>query len=367
MTRTTQPINALWVIPNLAGGGAERAVTTIITHLDQTRVRPTLCLYQASGVFLEEARQVVEIINLDVNGRSDPRLIPRLSHVIKQQQPDVTIGVLRTCGIITTLAHRFAGKPGKLIINEQNTPSHEMQMRGGFGWKRPLLRHLYRQADAVLAISQAIHDDLHHTFTLPSHQIPIIHNPVHFSDEQMVLAAPPHPWLMNADLQTIVSIGRLHPQKGHDLLIQAFAQVQQNLPKSRLIIVGEGSERATLTTLIQQLNQTDSVALVGFQNNPAAYLQHASLFALASRYEGFGIVLAEAMLIGVPIVATDCPGAPRELLQNGRSGLLVPSENIDALANGLHTLLLDTHLKQKFIKMSKQQVAQFAAPVIANA
>ena len=182
----------------------------------------------------------------------------------------------------------------------------------------------------------------------------------------MLSAEPPHPWLRDTSLQTIVSIGRLHPQKGHDLLIQAFAQVHQKHPTSRLIIVGEGTERDALTTLIKQLNLTDFVALVGFQRNPAAYLQHANLFALASRYEGFGIVLAEAMLVGVPIVVTDCPGAPRELLQNGRSGLLIPPENINALAEGLYTLLLDSNLQQQFITKSMQYVAQFAAPVIAD-
>ena len=132
MTGATQPINALWVIPNLAGGGAERAVTTVLTHLDQSRVRPSLCLFQASGVFLEEAKQIVTPINLNIGSRFDPRLIPRLRQVIMQLQPDVTIGVLRTCGLITTVAHQLAGRPGKIIINEQNTPSQEMQMGGGF-------------------------------------------------------------------------------------------------------------------------------------------------------------------------------------------------------------------------------------------
>lgn len=350
----------------MAGGGAERAVATILSHLDPRRIEAYLCLFRKEGPFLEDVPDNVSIESAPVVHRLSPRLIFWLRRCLKEIRPDVTIAVLRYCSLVTTLAYVSAGRPGALIINEQNHPSQEMRLYGGFRYKRPILEWAYRQANRILVISEAIREDLVENFGAVNESLLVIPNPVDNDKiHQLTNSPPPHAWMEDQQL-VLVAVGRLHPQKGYDLLLSAFAQLQTTFPYLRLVIVGEGAQRLALEQQAAELGIGDRVNLVGFQRNPYSYMRYATVFVLASRYEGFGIVLAEALTLGVPVVATDCPGGPHEILAAGRAGLLVPANNVAALADGLKKMLSSRSLRQKYQQAGYYQARHYAAKHIAG-
>lgn len=331
-----RPMRAVWVLPSLAGGGAERAVATLLTHLNQNKITPMLVLLRAEGVFLNEVEAAgIPIVDLAANGRFSPYTLRQLTRTLRQLQPDATIGVLRTTGLLTAVAHRRAGSPGRIYLNEQNIPSADMRQHGRYPLKRTLIRPLYRLPQRIIAISTAVATDLHQTFNVPPQRVTVIPNPVNTSHIHALASQPAdHPWL-NDKRPLLVSVGRLHPQKGHDILIHAFAHLHQQIPQARLLIIGAGPEHAHLQSLISNLQLQNHAQLLGFQPNPYPFMRRASLFVLASRYEGFGIVLAEALTLGTPIVATNCPGAPAEILAQGAAGRLVPPRDATALAHAM--------------------------------
>ncbi|NER82856.1 MAG: glycosyltransferase family 4 protein, partial [Leptolyngbya sp. SIO1D8] len=162
----------------------------------------------------------------------------------------------------------------------------------------------------------------------------------------------------------LVACGRLHPQKGYPYLLEAIAKVKQQLP-IQLWILGEGSLRSTLERQIETLGLTDTVRLLGFQANPYQYMAAADVFVLSSLYEGFGNVIVEAMACGVPVVATDCPHGPAEILEHGKSGLLAPPGDADALAQQILTFLENPSLRETLVRQGLVRSQAFQASNIA--
>lgn len=148
---------------------------------------------------------------------------------------------------------------------------------------------------------------------------------------------PDHPFFGGAD-KVIVAVGRLHPQKDFLTLIRAFHLLQQQL-QCKLVILGEGEQRRSLEAEVARLGLTESVALPGHVGAPGSYLAHADLFALSSQYEGFPTVLIEALACGCPVVSTDCPTGPHEILEGGRFGPLVAVGDPAALAEAMRATL----------------------------
>lgn len=361
-----RPLKVLWVIPSLAGGGAEKAVVTILNHLDRTQIRPSLCLFKREGPFLEELKSDIEVFDVGRDGRFDPRLVWQLSCIIQRLEPDITVGVLRTCSMLTALAHQLAGRPGKIFLNEQNTPSIEMQQFGRARLKTIGYRPFLRMTDGILALSNGIKHDLVHNFGVLDSKIHVIPNPVDLETAvQQASVEAPHAWLANPKYCTLVTVGRLHPQKGHDILLRAFVKLVETEQRLRLIIVGTGPDEAALRALARQLNVEKAVEFVGFQSNPYAFMAHADLFVLASRYEGFGMVLAEALAVGTAVVATDCPSGPADILMQGEAGVLCPIEDPNALASAIATLLKNPARRHTLVENGIQHVEQYSATAVA--
>ncbi|HSJ87752.1 MAG TPA: glycosyltransferase [Anaerolineales bacterium] len=167
---------------------------------------------------------------------------------------------------------------------------------------------------------------------LPRNKIQIIYNPVVTPElAEKVTASPNHPWFEIGQPPVLLAVGRLTAQKDFPTLIQAIAQVRQSQPV-RLIILGEGPDRPLLEALIKDLGMEENMCLPGFVENPYAYMSRASLFVLSSRWEGLPTVLIEALYCGVPVISTDCPSGPREILADGKYGALVPIQDPTALA-----------------------------------
>jgi glycosyltransferase involved in cell wall biosynthesis len=198
-----------------------------------------------------------------------------------------------------------------------------------------LLGCLHRWADAVVAVSEGVADDIVCTTGIPRDRVCVIHNPVITPALLPAASArPPHPWFEERTCPIVLGVGRLVPQKNFPLLIDAFAEIRRERD-ARLVILGEGPERAHLEALVQRHGLEESVALPGFVDNPYACMARASVFVLSSDFEGLPTVLIESLGVGTPVVATDCESGPREILRDGALGELVPVGNVQALARGI--------------------------------
>ncbi len=234
------------------------------------------------------------------------------------------------------------GEGTRLLVSVRNhvsTSSAHAETR----WNREvpiLMAALYRNADRVIAVSEGVRADVERITGLAPKKTVTIHNP-YYLDWIAERAAEPsgHPWLDDPDgPPVLVAAGKLRPQKDFPTLIRAFAAVRKARPV-RLIILGEGAQRQELEQLARDLGVDSDLAMPGHVDNPYAYFARSAAFVLSSAWEGFPNVLVEAMACGAPVVSTDCPSGPSEILDSGRFGPLVPVGDAAGLADAIETVL----------------------------
>lgn len=325
-------------LPSLAGGGAERSMVNLAIGMAQHNVDVDLVLAEASGPYLKMVPPSVRIVDLKA-GRVLQSLNP-LANYLRSQKPKGIVAAMDHANIVTLWAKKLAGVSTKVAVCMQNTVSQDANnsanTRGRF---IPLAtKWFYPWATGVVGVSQGVVDDFV-KLTGVSKNVMVIHNPV-VTPELFSRAQEPadHPWLQAGQKPVLMGVGRLTKQKDFPNLIQAFAQVRKR-HDVRLMILGEGELRSELEQLIVSLGLTEHVALPGFAANPYAYMRRARMFVLSSLWEGLPTVLIEAMALGTPVVATDCPSGPQEILKGGKLGRLVPISNHQALAEAISATL----------------------------
>jgi glycosyltransferase involved in cell wall biosynthesis len=222
-----------------------------------------------------------------------------------------------------------------------------------------------RQATRVLAPSYGLAQELAQVFRLPPAQVVTIPNPVDL-EEVRVLASEPVPELEDLGGRPIVlTVGRLSLQKNHILLLRAFRRVRQEVDAA-LVLVGAGELEGDLRRLAEELGIAPWVRFLGWQPNPFRFMRRADLFVLSSDYEGFGNVLVEAMACGCPVISTDCPYGPVEILGGGRYGILVPVGDEEGLARGMVQVLQDSALRQRLREGGQLRAQEFDVRIIAR-
>jgi glycosyltransferase involved in cell wall biosynthesis len=318
------------------------------------------------GEFLNAVAPSITIHSLDCT-RVRQALV-RLIRYFRQRQPDVTLVHMWPLTSVAVLAWRLAGKPGKLFVCEHVGLSDHVRrdLRTPLPVVQALLRLSHPSATGVVAVSRGVAQDLAHLAGLLEQQVAVIYNPV----VPAALSPPsqkPDPQTRKkhwgAQFRThLVTVGTLKPQKNHRLLLQAFAQVATELDAA-LVILGEGFLRATLEGDVQDLGLKGRVVLPGFQADPTPWYQMADLFVLSSDFEGFANVVPEALACGTPVVSTDCPHGPAEILEHGRYGELVPVGDADALAAGIR-LALCRHWDREALQ---RRALDFSIPMQAQA
>jgi len=322
-------------VPSMAGGGAERITLTLARGLAERGYAVDLVLAQAEGPYLTEVPGSVRVVDL---GASRVLLsLPALVAYLRRERPQAMLSALRHANIIALWARRLAGVPTRVVVSERDTLSLSVQhVRSRRGRLMPqLIRRFYPWADGVVAISKGVADDLARMTGIPRQRIQVIYNPVVTPELQAKAQAPlEHPWFKPGEPPVLLGTGRLTAQKDFPTLIQAFARVWQARPV-RLLILGEGEERPALEALVRKLGLEPDVSLRGFVKNPYPYMAQASLFVLSSRWEGLGNVLIEALYCGAPLISTDCPSGPREILRDGQYGQLVPVGDVTALTQAM--------------------------------
>jgi glycosyltransferase involved in cell wall biosynthesis len=304
-----------------------------------------LLLRQKIGPLVDEVSPEVRII--DFSSRRLTTILPQFRKYLRTTQPVALLSAMSNANVIACLAWKLAASEARLVVSE-HTSAREGQMAGvgGSSLLKQWRPFVYRWADAIVAVSRGVADDLVTQLALQRDRMAVIYNPVFQPafDERMTEATG-NEWFDQADVPVILSVGRLSAVKAHEVLIKAFSVVRRT-HLARLVILGEGPERGNLEKLVDELDLRDVVRLPGFRTNPLSWMAKSKLFVLSSRWEGFGNVLVEAMACRIPVVATDCPSGPREILENGKWGRLVPVDSIEALAQAIissldHPLVVD--------------------------
>ena len=262
----------------------------------------------------------------------------KVKKYIKKYSPDVLLAVKNipvSIFLKIILKNKF-----KLIIREAVNPKYSSITQRSLLSRifvNNLKKLLYPKADNIIAISEGVKQSLVKNFNLDSSKIQTIYNPS--ADEKILSLAKED---IDRDLISnrplIVSIGRLTKQKDHITLLKAFNKIHSNID-CNLYIIGEGSERRNLEKFIKNNNIDNKVKLLGYQNNPWKFLSKSNLFVLSSIWEGFGNVIVESMLIGIPVISSDCPSGPREILNNGKSGKLFQVGDYNHLANIIEEII----------------------------
>jgi glycosyltransferase involved in cell wall biosynthesis len=214
-------------------------------------------------------------------------------------------------------------------------------------------------------VSEGIKSNLISDFGIMPEKVQTIYNPIDLSRINALISdSPEHPFFRDQK-PIVIAMGRLTAQKGFNILLKGFRRVISEIDV-RLIIMGEGPQRAYLENMIRDLGITDKVYLAGFQRNPYAFLAYSDIFVLSSHYEGLPMAILEAMACGIPVISTDCRSGPREILQNGQCGILVPVNNETALADAITRLLKDREQREVFTKRGKERMKDFTVNEIVR-
>jgi glycosyltransferase involved in cell wall biosynthesis len=321
--------------PDLGVGGAERSMLKLVKGLLDQGYAVDLVLSRAFGPLLDEVPRTAHLV--DLKAQRVLSSLPALIRYLRREQPIVMLSVMHA-NLIAIWARTLAGVPTKIVVSERNTLSSEVQHYSSdirYKLIPTLTQFFYPWADAIVAVSKGVADDLIKNSHVPKKRIHVIYNPVVTPElRQKALMTVTDPWYQPGEPPVILSVGRLEQQKDFPTLIRAFANVSA-CRSARLMILGDGQERSNLEALIDQLGLQQEVRLPGYILNPYPYMSNAALFVLTSRWEGLPGVLIEAMYCGSPLIATDCPSGPREILANGQYGRLIPVGNEKALATAM--------------------------------
>ena len=338
------------LIPSLEKGGIERSMSRLSRGLLSEGWDVSIISEKSSDESISYFDERVELLSLgssfiDQNSNILFSIFKNIIYYfkirkyIKKHSPDVLLAVKNIPVSIVlkiSLKNKF-----KLIIREAVDPKYSsITQRTLFSrfFVNNLKKFLYPKADNIIAISEGVKQSLVKNFRLDSLKIQTIYNPS--ADEKILSLAKEEVDLdLISDRPLIVSIGRLTKQKDHITLLKAFNEIHSNID-CNLYIIGEGSERRNLEQFIKDNNIGDKVKLLGYQNNPWKFLSKSNLFVLSSIWEGFGNVIVESMLIGIPVISSDCPSGPSEILNNGESGKLFKVGDYNHLAKTIEDTLL---------------------------
>ncbi len=322
-------------LPSMRGGGAERVMSTLTREFVRRGHEVDLVLAKAEGPYLAEVPGSVRIV--DLKASRVLASLPALVRYLHRERPEAMLSAMGHANVVALWARRLAGVKTRLVVSERNAlssaarhvPSRRQKL---MPW---IVRCFYPWADGIIAVSAGVADDLSRTARLRRESITVIYNPVMIPELlEKADASLDHPWFVPGEPPVLLGVGRLSVPKDFSTLIRAFARVRGARP-ARLLILGEGEERPRLESLVQELGLERDVSMPGFVENPFSYMRRASVFVLSSLWEGFPNVLGEALACGCPVVSTDCPSGPAEILDNGRYGKLAPVGDERALAEAI--------------------------------
>jgi glycosyltransferase involved in cell wall biosynthesis len=348
---TSTPCHIAIVLPGLGAGGSEHVVSAIANHWVNDGHKVTLVtLEEKSAVPYYPIDPKVRIINLGLSpqrasaSRAALLALNRIlafRRALREAAPDVVVSFLMRTNIMTLIAAAGLGVP--VIVSERNNPALQPL---GAAWRK-LRQLLYPRAFGLVTMTSGAMNFFPPSMRRRSWIIP---NPVKLPEG---LRRP-------GKGKRLAAVGRLVPQKGFDLLIDAFAIVADRHPDWTLTIWGEGPDRKALEQQRKERGLEDRIFMPGISERPGSWLETADAFVLSSRFEGWGIVLLEAMAWGLPCVSFDCEWGPSDMMQNEVDGLLVPRGDVRALAGALSRIMEDAGLRRRLSQASRTSTQRFS-------
>jgi glycosyltransferase involved in cell wall biosynthesis len=354
-------------IRSLKAGGAERSTVNLAGALDARGYKVDLVLGRAEGPFLADvpssirvvdlaARSAISVLRIAARRPRDflalapvlldnpPRTfgaIPALARYLREELPAAMLSALDHGNVAAVIARDLAGVDTRLTLSQRNHLTSDLAAAQETRVTKlaPLIRRFYPRADAIVAVSDGVADDLASVAHIPREKIHAIYNAVTTPELYAQAEAPlDHPWFVAGGKPVILAVGKLKAQKDFPTLLRAFAMLRQERD-ARLVILGDGPEREALAALGVELGVAGDFDMPGFAPNPFAYMARADLFVLSSAFEGLPGVLIQALACGCPVVSTDCPSGPREILEGGVYGALTPVGDVAALKGAMAATL----------------------------
>lgn len=319
-------------LPTLYSGGAERVQINLARYFLDQGLRVDLVVCKYFGSLKDKVPSGVRLVSLDASRVMFS--LPAYLRYLRIARPSVVLSSVENANIISCVGKMFSSHRHRLIVRLDNSLTEP--------GRRPLQMHrwpvtaavacTFHAADEFVAVSDGLKTQLSRLPGLSKKPIHRIYNPIiHEEFDAQARLAPTLPSSIQPGQPFVLAAGRLHKQKGYRHLLLAFAHAISQRP-AHLVILGEGDDREELQSLAASLGIAAHVHFLGYTPNPLAYMRHAAVFVLSSIAEGFGNVIVEALACGTPVISTDCPHGPREILAGGRYGTLVPVDDVDALA-----------------------------------
>jgi glycosyltransferase involved in cell wall biosynthesis len=371
----TRRIRVLFAIGEMSGGGSQRQLIGILQRLDRTRFEPQLYLVSPGGELLPEVPADVPVHVFGERRRSQLWLYPGHAHlarvadltsVLKEQSIDVLYD--RTYHMTMIAAGAAKRRPTRRVSTIVTDPKRDFETnRERFRFmKRRLLHQAYQSADRVLTVSEGVRKAAIAHYDLSPEKVVTVHNFFDIDRIDRLMAEPlsPEEARSGDERFEVVAAGRLHPQKGFQYLLEAVHDLvhQRSRYQLRLRILGDGPLRGALEKYVDDHALKSSVALPGYRDNPLPYFRQADLFCLSSLYEGMPNALVEAMLCRVPVLATDCPSGPAELLYGGRLGRLVPPGDSKRLADAIEDAMLNQERWKSRVAAARAHIERSFSP-----
>jgi glycosyltransferase involved in cell wall biosynthesis len=364
-------VKVLFYTSSLGGGGAEKHVQRIANAIEEMGHQVTVAVVRSGGSYEQDLSDEVKMITLSEGWLNSStwrlmRSVRPLRKYISEHRPDVLCSVMDHVNVRLLRALSGVEDTPPAVISVQNNP--ERRFGEEAGWRNRLLhwrmQQSYDEADQIVALSQGVAQQLVEMGLADSDRLTVIHN-AGLDDEIYETKEFPINERAVPGEPLVVACGSLTEQKGYPYLLDAFHRVR-NERKAKLWILGEGERREYIESEISALGLEEDVELLGFRDNPFKFMAAADVFVLSSLWEGFGNVVVEAMACGTPVVSTDCPHGPGEIISHGESGLLIPIASSDALARVLLRILDDQELRDRLTANGRERARDFHASKIGR-
>lgn len=366
MTAGATSLRIAMFVHTLDDRAVSRVVVSVCGHLAAEGFEVVvICATRAEATV--EIPDGVRVEDLGVGSRTTTFGLARLARRLRALRPDVLFAHLNGPSRTAVVARRLAGVPTAVVAVEH---THYDTFYRSHRWARDRLTALlYPRADCVAGVAPQVVEDLVARFPRIRHTavLPGIGPDVELGAP--LPALPDHDWYRDSAAPIVCSVGNLVARKGQATLVQALPLVHEEINDVRLVLVGRVDDEvfvARLWELAAELGVQDHISLAGYQPDALPYIAHADVFALASTTEGMSMVLVEAMALGVPVVATDCPGGVPFVVDGGRCGRLVPVGDPQAMASALVALLRKSQMRDELIAAGRARAAEFSPRMVAS-
>ncbi len=357
--------NIAFLINSMAGGGAERVLSILLKQMPRNGRQ--FFLITLDDKFYYEIPEDVIIIKLNNNLNNNFKKLlaiflgaKKLKKIIKENNIDTVFSFLGRSNYINVLS-KMLGSNHKVYIGERVDPSQMHSAKNVIAIFNKLLTSvLYKKADVITTNSFGTKTSLVKDFSISPEKITVIYNPIDLtaikklSEEVLEMQ---YQSIFNNPV--IINVARLEKQKDQEHLIRAFKKVKGEIKSAKLVILGEGELENPLKELAKELGLENDIYFIGWQKNPFKFLAKSKMFVLSSLWEGFPNTLIEAMALGLPVISTDCPSGPNEVIENGKNGLLVPVKDENKLAEAMIKVLKDSNLATQLGNNAKTRANDF--------